>query len=297
MRPRGIDHLVIAVRDLDRARATYQRLGFTLTPEARHPFGTKNSLVQLQGAFLELVSLGDSAAISEPTPERFSFAAFNRDYLAKRDGLSMLVLKSRDANVDHAEFATQGLAVYEPIHFERVARAPDGTERKVAFTMSFTSEPRILDAGFFTCQHHFPENFWRAEYQSHPNGARSIESAAMVARDPNDVREFLAHLTGVSDVKSTSHGMAFDTGEGRIQVLTPRDAQAFFCEAIASEPESGPRFIGYSIGVADLAATAAFFWERAIPFAEGPGRLVVPAAEACGAAVAFAESSFPARSV
>ena len=59
--PRGIDHLVIAVRDLDAARATYQRLGFTLTPEARHPFGTKNALVQLNGAFLELVAMADLA--------------------------------------------------------------------------------------------------------------------------------------------------------------------------------------------------------------------------------------------
>ena len=42
--PRGIDHLVIAVRDLDAARATYQRLGFTLTPEARHPFGNCDHL-------------------------------------------------------------------------------------------------------------------------------------------------------------------------------------------------------------------------------------------------------------
>ena len=79
--PRGIDHLVIAVRDLDRAREAYRRLGFTLTPEARHPFGTKNSLVQLDGAFLELVAIGDPAAIPEPTPAFFSFAAFNHDFL------------------------------------------------------------------------------------------------------------------------------------------------------------------------------------------------------------------------
>ncbi len=47
---RPIDHLVLAVRDLDAARATYGRLGFTLTPVARHPFGTANSLIQLNGA-------------------------------------------------------------------------------------------------------------------------------------------------------------------------------------------------------------------------------------------------------
>src|ERR1700687_4838382 len=140
--PRGIDHLVIAVRDLDVAGATYRRLGFTLTPEARHPFGTKNSLVQLDGAFLELVAIADPALIPEPT-RRFSFAAFNRDFLARHEGLSMLVLKSRDANLDHAAFATRGLPAFEPIRFERTARAPDGSERRGAFTMTFTLDKRL----------------------------------------------------------------------------------------------------------------------------------------------------------
>ena len=50
---RGIDHLVLAVRDLEKARTFYQRLGFTLTPRAQHPWGTANHLAQLNGCFLE----------------------------------------------------------------------------------------------------------------------------------------------------------------------------------------------------------------------------------------------------
>jgi len=91
---RGIDHLVLTVRDLEASRATYHRLGFELTPEARHPFGTKNSLVQLEGSFLELLAIADPAAIPEPTKTFFSFAAFNRSLLERREGLSMLALKS-----------------------------------------------------------------------------------------------------------------------------------------------------------------------------------------------------------
>jgi hypothetical protein len=153
-RPRGIDHLVIAVRDFDAARAAYQHLGFTLTPEARHPFGTKNSLAQLQGNFLELVAVADPTQILEPTASFFSFAAFNRDFLEKQEGLSMLALKSRDPNLDMAAFASRGLPVYDPVRFERIARGPDGSERAVAFTMTFTGDPRIKDAAFFTCTHH-----------------------------------------------------------------------------------------------------------------------------------------------
>ncbi|PYM68099.1 MAG: VOC family protein, partial [Candidatus Rokuibacteriota bacterium] len=36
----GIDHLVIAVPDLEVARKNYEALGFTVVPGGRHPVGT-----------------------------------------------------------------------------------------------------------------------------------------------------------------------------------------------------------------------------------------------------------------
>ena len=286
--PRGIDHLVIAVRDLDAARSAYQRLGFTLTPEARHPFGTKNSLVQLDGAFLELVAVADPALIPEPTEHRFSFAAFNRDFLARREGLSMLVLRSRDAYLDHAAFATRGLPVFEPVRFERIAQAPDGSERRVAFTMTFTADKRLPAAGFFACQHHYPENFWRPDYQRHGNGAERIAAAIMVARDPADFHEFLAHFTGVRDMISTSLGIEIDTGEGKVEVISPVAYHGYFDDE-ATEPDPR-RFLACRIGVGDLAATRAALVANHVRFAERLGRLIVPASEACGVAVAFCAS-------
>jgi len=283
---RGIDHLVIAVRDLEAARARYQRLGFTLTPEARHPFGTKNSLVQLDGAFLELVAIGEPSLIPEPTPQRFSFAAFNREFLTRREGLSMLVLKSRDANLDHAAFATAGLPIFEPIRFERTARGPDGSERPVAFTMTFTADRRLRDAGFFACQHHYPQNFWRPEYQRHANRARHIAAAVMVARDPADFHEFLTHFTGEHEMISTSLGISIDTGEGKVEVISPIAYLAEFGED--SKDPDPRRFLACRIAVEDLAATRALLAGNGVPVAaERPGRLVVPPGEACGVAIAF----------
>lgn len=39
---RGLNHLVLAGRDLDAMQTVYSRLGFTVTPRAQHPFGTGN---------------------------------------------------------------------------------------------------------------------------------------------------------------------------------------------------------------------------------------------------------------
>ena len=43
---RRIDHLVVAVRDLDGAGRFYERLGFQVGARNRHPWGTENRLVQ-----------------------------------------------------------------------------------------------------------------------------------------------------------------------------------------------------------------------------------------------------------
>lgn len=283
--PRPIDHLVLAVRDLDAARADFQRLGFTLTPVARHPFGTANSLAQFGGSFLEILAVADGAAIPPGDGTHFSFGAFNRDFLATGEGLSMLVLKSRDAAADRADFEAHDLRVYAPFGFERVAKGPDGTERKVAFSLTFTGDSRLPHAGFFTCQHHYPENFWRADFQHHANGALAIRAAVMVTRDPADFHEFLTHFTGVHELTATSFGVAFDLGDGsRLEVLSPLGFKAFFGEEAEPDPR---RLLGWRVKVADLDTVAALLTRNDVPFVRLASALVVPSTAAHGAAVAF----------
>jgi hypothetical protein len=289
MAPRDIDHLVLAVRNLNTARETYERLGFTLTPIAYHPFGTANSLAQMDGSFLELLAVADPTSISEPSPTRFSFGAFNRDYLQTREGFSMLALQSRDAAADRADFERHELPVYDPFRFERAARGPDRTDRTVAFSLTITSDARVHgQAGFFTCQHHFPQNFWRSEFQRHPNGATYVESAVFVTRDPADFHEFLTHFTGQHDMLSTSLHVRFNLGRGSVDVLSPVAFSAYFGEDAGTDPR---RFTAYRVAVTDLAATRALLSSNAVPFHELSGALVVPSTFAHGAAVAFVAPS------
>jgi hypothetical protein len=282
---RGIDHLVIAVRDLDAARDTWQRLGFTVAPIARHPFGTANSVIQLGGNYIELLAVADPSAIPDPRVGSFSFAAFNRDFLKKREGLSMIALKSADARADRADFEAHDLAVFAPVDFERVAKGPDGVERKVAFSLAFTQEPRLREAGFFTCQHHHPENFWRPEYQRHENGAERTSSVVLVTRDPADFHEFMTYFTGERDMISTSLGVTFDTGDGEIEIMSPVAYRAWF----GGEPDPDPRrFLACRIIVGDLSQTRRVLGGNGVPFADLMGSLVVPPEAANGVAIAFA---------
>jgi hypothetical protein len=51
----GLDHVIIGVRDLERARLGWTRLGFTLTPRGRHlGQGTANYCIMFGRDYLEL---------------------------------------------------------------------------------------------------------------------------------------------------------------------------------------------------------------------------------------------------
>jgi len=218
---RGLDHLVVAVKDLDAAGKAWSDLGFTVTPVNRHAWGTANRLVQLDGFFVELLTVAEPDKIPEATETAFSFGAFNRDFLAKREGASMLVLDSIGPEADRAAFEKAGLRLFEPFSFERIANLADGSTAKVGFDLTFASDPLSAGIGYFTCFNRYPENFWKPDFQRHDNGAAGPASVCLVAADPSDHHEFLGAFVGQREMRATSLGLELMTARGTIQVLTP----------------------------------------------------------------------------
>jgi hypothetical protein len=130
-----------------------------------------------------------------------------------------------------------------------------------------------------------PESFWSAELQRHPNGARQIAVAVLVAENPTDHHIFLEALTGVRDIRATSMGLTIPTPRGAIQVMDP-DAfkQAFGVDAPKDE---GLRLAALVFSVADLKATRVLLQKNSVPAREQAGRLVIGPEAAFGATIAF----------
>lgn len=291
MTPHPIDHLVLAVRDLDAAAATYERLGFRVGGVNRHPQGTANRLIQFDGAFLELITIAEPARIPDHQPERFSFGAFVRDALARGEGCAMLALASEDAVGDAAQFHAAGLGDADPFRFARQGTGSDGAPVEVAFSLAFARDPLAPEAGLFTCQQHRPEHFWNPALQDHPNGARGVMSVAMVADNPSDHHIALEAFTGVRAPRATSLGLEFPLPRrgavaGRLDVLTP--VAAGFAYGLTALPEAAEgRFAAVTIAVPDVGAVATRLSQAGVAYAKLDSRLVVPADAAHGLAIAF----------
>ncbi len=289
-RVRGIDHLVLCVADLAAAGAAYERLGFTVTPRGDHPWGTANRLVQLDGSFLEVLTVADAARIEEPQPGHFSFGAYLRDYLARRQGFAMLVFESADARADRDEFAAAGLADLAPFDFERSATLPSGETVTVGFSLAFVPPTAAPEAAVFTCQQHAPEHFWKPDYQRHENGARRIVEVAMAAEDPAAMRPFFEALHGADAIaERAAGGFAVETARGGVLVLPPDVYAEQYGEPPRADAPAGPHFAAARIGVSDLAATAQLLAERGVETRWAPAGLVVPSDALFGTTLAFAQ--------
>jgi len=284
---RGIDHLVLAVRDLDRARAAYKRLGFTMTPKAQHPFGTQNALVQLDTCFLEVLSVADPALFPAAEPKAFSFPKFNAHFLERREGMSMLVLDSEDAAADRSDFAEAGLQTYLPFEFGRDAEQPDATTARVGFKLAFTTDPNAPDAAYFTCEQLAPELFWKPDYQTHANTATTVREAMMISATPEAHWKFFEGFAGTDDVKETDTGLLVETGRGAIRIERPDGVAESWGTAVPVADYPSPRFAGTVIGVTDLDAAKACLEAGGIKHFDIEERLVVPSDETCGVAFAF----------
>ena len=113
-----LDHVLIAVRDLDTVAATYgDNLGFSVTPEGVHPSrGSHNRLVVFGPEYLEFLSVRD--------PSQTLFRPNIVPFLESREGLFVFALGTDDVAGRYLEIRQRGVDISEPVAGSR--RAAEG---------------------------------------------------------------------------------------------------------------------------------------------------------------------------
>jgi hypothetical protein len=165
--PPVVDHVVIAVRDLDAAAADFRDLGFTLTPRGRHSIGSENHCIMFGSTYLELLA----APVAHP------WLDYYRAFLEHGEGLAAIALATQDADRACGELKAKGVAAKSPMDLSRPVEGGVARFRLV----QIENVPSV-----FICQHLTRELVWRPEWQKHANGARELVGVAMPMPQPVD---------------------------------------------------------------------------------------------------------------
>ena len=173
----GLDHLVVAVRDLDAAAAEWAALGFTLSPRGLHSahIGSANYTMMFGEDYLELLG------VVTPTPHNQAL----RDFVDAREGLDRAAFTTTDAAAGADALRARGVDAVGPVHFSRPVPLPDGGETEARFSVfRWPVNQRVGGLGIFACQHHTRDAVWVPSLQTHANGATRILRVLVATDDP-----------------------------------------------------------------------------------------------------------------
>ncbi len=193
----GLDHVGIAVPDLDVAAAAFEALGFQVTPTAPHlPGGvTGNRCVMLRHGYLELLAVIDPAGRSATVAK----------FLSRYQGIHVISLATDDAETAGTRLGREVIRSERP--------TDDGMARfaRVALT-DLTPRLQLI-------QHLTPDIVWRPADCVHPNGAQALVSVVMTAETPAIAAADLARTAGRVLVPDPDGGYALRMGAGAVRVL------------------------------------------------------------------------------
>jgi catechol 2,3-dioxygenase-like lactoylglutathione lyase family enzyme len=213
----SIDHLVVAVPDLDGAIKTYRDLGFTVVAGGRHTgIGTDNALIAFRdGSYLELIGF------YEPRPDHRWWEPLQRG-----GGLVDFCLRTDDLAGDAAGLRRAGVAMGELQG--RTRRRPDGFEVRWVFAVAGGGHRGV--APFIIADETAREERVPRE-RVHANGVTGIGRVTVAVSDLTAVRGWYAQALGsigreIASPELGAAGVRFDIGPHAFEFLAPTGAGA-----------------------------------------------------------------------
>lgn len=263
-----LDHVGVAVENLDRGRDVYARLGFTLTARSFHSgsqvpgapveiWGSANHCAMFRQGYLEIIGLTDAAKYSSV-----------KAMVARYEGLHIVAIGCADVDAAREELLGRGVPVEAPRSLERDAAfgPDDGQTRRAKFRNCYVDRDKFPEGRFLFIQHLTRDVLWQPHLLEHSNGAVGIDEVYFVADDPAATSVRLAALLPWS-------------ARGRFDVES----------AAQWEPRPLPPLpapVGFGIRVGSLAKTRACLDHNGVKFREDCGLWIDPA-DGCGSALRF----------
>lgn len=254
----GLDHVPLAVRDIDRAVETYRRLGFSIKPGRFHANGIRNAHVKFSdGSGLELITATEAV---DPLTTRY------RALLALGEGPAFLALHARDSD-------------------RLIAALRRGYEFDRRGDLTEIRQPG-LEWLFVVRDNRSPTD--RPEHFDHQNGAVAFQSIWIAT----DAREGLVRL--LADLGGARSAAIAAVPEPSDAIVVKLDGGDVVILPASHQRVVGRPVIGASVLVRDLEVVRRHLAMAGIEFrhdAGEPRRVVVAPAQTLGLWLEFRQDS------
>jgi hypothetical protein len=275
-----LDHLGIAVRDLDAAARSFRALGFTLTDKSFHVAspapgapsvrtGTGNHCIMLEHGYVELIAVTDPAYRGRLLAD-----------LQHHEGVHLVSFGTASAEATAALFQRTTGAPVAPRRLTRPV-AERGIDQTALFDIVDLPDGIAACGHFFAIRHLTPEVLWQPHLTTHDNGAAALLGIIACAADP---LAFLAPIARAVDIGAEANAIAL--AAGRIEALDPAGLARRFP---ATVPPLLPCLAGLTIGVRGLGELARQLSDARIAFTASRDRLWLAPSLANGAILEFLE--------
>ncbi|HEY3849015.1 MAG TPA: VOC family protein [Acetobacteraceae bacterium] len=212
----ALDHVGVAGRDVAVLAAEFERIGFCLTPLARHAGGrTGNRNVMLRQGYIELLSVVDGG--SSATLDRF---------LARYAGIHILALAIEDETATLARLRRAGFAQAALSRTDRAIDDADPAGPRARFTLVTTPDPP--EGRIHLIRHETPEALWQERFMHHPNHATALEEVVIAAPEPAATAARLSRLAGRPVAPDALGGYLLHLPSGRVRMLPAGSLGAVF---------------------------------------------------------------------
>lgn len=286
---RGIDHVIVAVRDLEAAKDVYRdTLGFTVPPRGEVfvlPSGLALSEASFEGNYLEWRAIHDRDKATRLRPQYVNF-------LEKHEGALILVLNVSSARSTADFLRARSFNIWGP---EPAPFMAEETASPAFWSLGFNEAVLPCDLVFAEYAPSLEERFRRAnpeEWQRHANTARAIKSVWIAVRELKTATKAYEAVGLLAGKKRNlpalgAIGREIQAGQGIILLLQPQGKDGQVAAFLAARGEG---IMGISIEVSNLDAARALLEKntarRFTPYAGPYGKsILIPAEFAHGVSI------------